>query len=366
VHDRAQIENDAVSIGNAAVSGNGGGTTGASLHTNGRNHTNPDEADAAARLAFALVTRRKQKAATMSIVVTTSLTLSKLVIGVMTGSIAIISEALHSMMDMVAALVAFFSIKLGGEPADRKHHYGHTKFEVMGAFIEGIIIFIPYIFVLYYAVRNIFNAKLNTEMLGWGMVLMAISTVANFACSAFLTRVARATHSIALRGDSLHLFADGMTSAALLIALYVIKLTGLEILDPLFAIGVSIYIIYVSLILLMRASVQLVDAAPPEDADILERINATVKDLPDRAMSVHSFRCRGTRPSYFIDFHLECCRFLTIDESHELCDELEARIKSEFPQSDVTVHVEPCEDKGCALSRGEPPVCGTWIREAKS
>ena len=344
-------------IDSAVVNDDRGVPVVARVHTNSHNHVDSDEADATARLAFALVTRRKQKAARMSIVVTTSLTLSKLVIGVMTGSIAIISEALHSMMDMVAALVAFFSIKLGGEPADRTHHYGHTKFEVMGAFIEGIIIFIPYTFVLYYSVRNIFNSKLNTEMLGWGILLMGISVAANLIGSAYLSRVARETNSIALRGDSLHLFADGITSAAIFVGLCAIKLTGLEILDPLFAIGVSIYIIYVSLILLMRASAQLVDAAPPEEADILERINAAIKDLPDRAMSVHGFRCRGTRPTYFIDFHLECCRFLTIDESHELCDELEARIKTEFPLSDVTVHVEPCEDDRCVHSRGEPPTC---------
>jgi cation diffusion facilitator family transporter len=306
--------------------------------------------------------RLKQSTAKISIVVTTSLTLSKLVIGILTGSLAIISEALHSAMDMIAALVAFYSIKKSSEPADRDHHYGHIKFESMGAFIEGLIIFVPYIFVLVYAVKDLYKAEVNKDMLGWGMVLMAGSVAANLITAARLTKVAKLTHSIALKGDALHLYSDGITSLALLIALAFIRIfintfEKIVILDPLFAIVVSIYIIYISLVLLKRAGAQLLDAAPPEESEIRDQINRIIHELPGEIINIHGFRCRGTKQHYFLDFHLTNCKHMTIEESHMLCDKIEERIKQSFPQSDITIHVEPCEDKSCTASRGLIPVC---------
>ncbi len=321
------------------------------LEANHLSNTNEQE------LSACKSARLKQSTAKISVVVTTSLAVSKLVIGIMTGSLAIISEALHSGMDMVAALVAFYSIRKSGEPADKEHHYGHMKFESMGAFIEGLIIFVPYIFVLVYAAKDLFKAEVNENMLGWGIGLMAVSVIANLLTAARLTKVAKLTHSIALKGDALHLYADGITSLALLVALAIIKYTGLAILDPLFAIGVSVYVIYISLVLLKRSGAQLLDAAPAEENDIRNQIEKIVRDLPDEVISIHKFRCRGTRPQYFFDFHLICCRYMTLDESHRLCDKLEDNIKRDFSQADITIHVEPCEDRSCSASRGSNPIC---------
>lgn len=291
--------------------------------------------------------RLKQRTAGMSIAVTTTLTVTKIVVGILTGSIAIISEGLHSLMDMIAAMIAYYSIKKGGEPADEVHHYGHTKFEAMGAFIEGLIILIPYVFILYYAIRHLHTTSVNEAMLGWGILLMALSVAANLAASARLNYVAKMTDSLALRGDALHLFSDGITSAAVLVALWLIKAFGYVILDPIFAIAVSIYIIYVSIILLKRSGAQLLDAAPAEEGEIQKRISEIVSEFPDEVINFHNFRCRGLKPTYFIDFHLLCCRHLSIKESHDLCDRLEERIKLAFPQCDLTVHIEPCEDQEC-------------------
>ncbi len=291
--------------------------------------------------------RKKRGAAAMSIAVTGTLTVLKLVVGVLTSSLAVISEALHSLLDVIAASIAYFSIKKSGQPADDVHHYGHAKFEPFGAFLEGLLIFVPYMFVLYYAIKTLTTAEVREEYLGWAIILMAVSIVANFAAAHRLDKVAKETHSIALRGDSLHLFSDGITSAAILLALVLIKVTGLHILDPIFAIAVSVYIIYVSFILLRRSSAQLLDAAPKEEAEILTRIREMLRDFPEDIVGVHDFRIRGHKPSYFLDFHLVACRHLTLQQGHDLCDKLEESIRKEYPGCDITIHLEPCGVDGC-------------------
>lgn len=291
--------------------------------------------------------RKKRRAAALSIAVTGTLTVLKLVVGVLTSSLAVISEALHSFLDVIAASIAYFSIKKSGQPADGVHHYGHAKFEPFGAFLEGLLIFVPYIFVLFYAIKTLTTAEVREEYLGWAIILMVVSIVANFLTSYILNRVAVETNSFALRGDSLHLFSDGITSAAILVALVLIKITGLHILDPIFAILVSVYIIYVSYILLRRSSAQLLDAAPEEESEILVRIREMLKGFNEDVVGIHDFRIRGHRPSYFLDFHLVACRHLTLQQGHALCDKLEEMISREYPGCDITIHLEPCGVDGC-------------------
>ena len=300
--------------------------------------------------------RKKRRTAALSIFVTGTLTLLKLAVGILTHSLAVISEALHSLLDVIAASIAYFSIRKSGEPADGVHHYGHSKFEPFGAFIEGLLIFIPYVFVLIYAIRTLTTATVKEEYLIWAIVLMAVSIAANFATSNRLFKVAAETHSIALKGDALHLFSDGVTSAAILVALVLIKVTGLHILDPIFAILVSVYIIYVSIQLLHKAGSQLLDAAPKEESEILARIREMLREFPEDVVGLHDFRIRGHKPSYFLDFHLVACRHLTLQQGHDLCDELEDKIGNEYPGSDITIHLEPCGVDGCPdahVIRGE-------------
>jgi len=286
----------------------------------------------------------KKRTAVLSVIVTAALTASKLVVGILSGSLSILAEALHSFLDFIAASVAYTSVRKSAEPADAGHHYGHTKFEALGAFIEGILIFLPYLLVLIYAVKNFGAVKINEEFLGWGIALMAVSVVANLAVGLRLSGVGAQTNSLALKGDALHLMSDAATSIAVLLALLLVKVTGVSYYDPAITILVSVYIIVLAFILMFRSGQQLADAAPREESEIRKEVEEILSGFPGFIFEAHNFRCRGQRPDYFIDFHLVCCRYLTLEETHDYCDRIEDAIRGKFPGSDITIHTEPCDE----------------------
>ena len=284
--------------------------------------------------------RTKTGAAGLSVLSNTLLILLKLVAGILSGSVSIIAEAIHSGIDLLAALIAFVCLRIAGRPADREHPFGHGKVENVSGTIEAVLIFIAAIFIIYQAINRII-AGASVEYLGIGIAVMAISVVVNIIVSRHLLRIARDSDSIALEADARHLTADVYTSLGVLVGLVVVQVTGLNILDPIIAIGVSIFILRAAYNLTRRAFPPLIDVRLPEDEEAL--IESTMSEHMGELVGFHELRTRKAGSERYIELHVTMARDASIERAHSLCDHLEEDIRSRLPHTHVTIHVEPCD-----------------------
>lgn len=283
---------------------------------------------------------KKTKTARLSVLSNTLLIILKLTIGLVTNSVSIISEAIHSALDLIAALIAFFAVKISGNPADEKHPYGHGKIENVSGVIEAVLIFFASVWIVIEAIKKIRHPE-DTGVLYLGVVVMAISAVVNTFVSRRLYRVAKETDSVALEADALHLKTDVYTSAGVAIGLLLILITGIQILDPIIAIMVAMLIIYESWMLLRRAFSPLLDTALSE-----EEKEMVVKILGEMKISYHDLKTRAAGHQRFVEFHLDVDAGSTIETIHEECDAIEARLGKEFRDISVIIHPEPKEEHG--------------------
>jgi cation diffusion facilitator family transporter len=277
----------------------------------------------------------KIKTARLSIFSNTSLIILKLLAGLLSGSVSIISEAIHSGMDLLAAVIAFFSVKMSDTPPDLKHPYGHGKFENVSGVIEAILIFIAAGWIIYEAIQKILNPS-GVENLGVGVAVMAVSAVVNTLVSRKLYQVAKKTESIALEADALHLKTDVYTSAGVAVGLLLIWITGWHFLDPIVAIIVALLIIKESFMLLRNAYSPLLDASLSED-----ETSIIIGAITRRGLTFHNLRTRKSGHYRFVDFHLELPEKMTLKQVHEICDQVEDEIKGKFRHIEVQIHVEP-------------------------
>ena len=277
----------------------------------------------------------KTKTARLSVISNTLLICMKLVVGIVTGSVSILSEAIHSGLDLVAAIIAFLSVKVSGHPADERHPYGHGKIENVSGVIEAMLIFIASAWIILEAVKKIVHPR-EAEVLGLGVVVMALSALVNTVVSRRLYKVARKTNSVALEADALHLKTDVFTSAGVAVGLGLIWITDLHILDPVIAILVACFIIYESWMLMRKAFSPLLDTA--FSSDDLAKIE---KILNERGAHYHDLKTRTAGHQRFIEFHLEVPAEKTIKTIHQQCDDLEEILQKEFSDLNVIIHPEP-------------------------
>lgn len=280
---------------------------------------------------------RKVKIARLSILSNTFLIIIKLVVGLISGSVSIISEAIHSSMDLLASIIAFFSVKISDTPADEEHPYGHGKFENISGVAEAILIFIASFWIIFEAVKKLMSKEPVGE-LGIGFVVMFISAGVNFYVSRKLYKVAKETDSIALEADALHLKTDIYTSAGVGIGLLLIWITGLYYLDPIVAILVALFILRESYILLRNAYFPLVDTAMAEN-----EIQIIRNSLQERSLKFHNLKTRKAGHFRFADIHLELPENLSLKEVHEVCDEIENELSTRIRNLEINIHVEPFE-----------------------
>lgn len=277
----------------------------------------------------------KKKTAKLSVISNSLLIILKLSVGIITNSVSIISEAIHSSIDLVAAIIAFFSVRISGTPADKEHPFGHGKIENVSGVIEAILIFIASGWIIFEAVKKIANPEEATS-LGLGSLVMLISAGVNMYVSHRLYIVAHKTDSVALEADALHLRTDVLTSLGVAIGLFLIVITKVHILDPIIAIVVACFIIRESVVLLLKAFNPLLDTAiSTEEIEKVERI------LAEMNVSYHDLRTRGAGSQRFIEFHLDAPPGETIENVHRQCDEIEKRLDSEFMDVTVLIHPEP-------------------------
>ena len=282
--------------------------------------------------------QRTQQIASFSIVLGLGVLALKTGAWWMTGSAALFSDALESTVNVAAALIALVALRFAERPADANHPYGHQKAEFFAAVIEGALIIVASAAILQHAWENWRNPVALT--LPWqGLALNGLATVLNAAWGTVLLRAGRQARSVTLEGDGRHLWADVVTSAAILLGISLALWTGLPFVDSLLAAAIAVYVLWSGLSLISKSVGGLMDAAPAPE--VVDRIRALVGEHAEGALEVHDLRTRYAGRLTYLDFHLVVPGEFSVSQAHAICDRIEAALKEEMEQLMITIHVEP-------------------------
>jgi len=286
--------------------------------------------------------RKKVRTAALSIISNSALILLKVIAGSVTGSVAILTEAVHSSIDLVASVVAFVSVRKADAPADDRHRYGHEKIENLSAAIEGILILVGSAAIAFEAIRHLANHT-QLQAIGLGIAVAGLSVVVNLVVSVILERNARRTDSPALAGDAAHLRTDALTSGGVMVGLMLVKITGAYWLDPVIALAVAAAIVVTGVRLLLGSSRVLVDEALP--AEEVDEVRQAIEEFAPRGVvGYHELRTRKAGARRYIDLHVQFRAGTSLEDAHRTAHELQDRISSRLLNADVLIHLEP-EDR---------------------
>jgi len=282
----------------------------------------------------------KSRAAAISIASNSVLIAFKLAVGILSGSIAIISEALHSGSDLLAALIAFWSVRRAAQPPDEGHPYGHEKFENLSGVIEALLIIAAAAVIIYEGVMKIIDGP-SLDRIWLGIGVMVVSGVVNLVVSLrVLYPAARRTQSAALEADAAHLLTDVYTSFGVAAGLLLVKVTGWPYFDPIAAIAVALIIIRTGYGLVVQSTRVLLDETLPDEE--LEEIRRCVREHSgDIIWGYHKLRARRAGSRRHVDLHVTVDDDLSVAEAHDIAEHIEADIRACVPNTDVLVHVEP-------------------------
>ena len=309
---------------------------------------------------------RKEQVALLSVVSNTTLVVVKLAVGLLIGSVSVISESIHSGVDLVAAVIALFSVKTSSLPADEKHPFGHGKIENISGTVEALLIFVAAGWILWEAVGKLIDPQ-PMDTVGWGVLVMFLSAVANNIVSRTLFKVGKETDSVALMADGWHLRTDVYTSAGVMASLAVIWIGEtlfpghhFHWLDPVAAIGVALLIVKAAWDLTRQSAGGLMDEMlPPEEEEEIRQLICS--QLPT-VHGYHQLRTRKAGHFRFIEVHIQVDGKMSVERAHALSQDLIRRIKERFSQATVTVHIEPCSGLctekclgGCLLPEADRP-----------
>jgi cation diffusion facilitator family transporter len=285
------------------------------------------------------VIHTKRGAAGLSIASNAFLIALKLAAGAITGSIAILTEAVHSLIDLVASVIAYVSVRKADEPADAGHPYGHEKVESLAATIEGMLILVGAGIIVYEATHRLVIGA-SVEALGVGIAVMAFSVFANLGVSTVLSRQAKAHESPALEGDAAHLRTDALTSAGVLFGLALVQITGDVAFDSITALVVAVAIVWAGIRIIRRSSGVLIDEAlPAVEMDRIEAAIATARTA--EVAGYHKLRARQAGARRHIDLHVQYRSGTSLELAHGLAHRMRDSIEAEIPNSEVLIHVEP-------------------------
>ncbi len=299
----------------------------------------------------------KENAAKLSITSVSLLIVLKVVASILTGSISIRADAVHSALDLIAAVTTFIGVRISGRPADERHPFGHGKAENISSTVVAGLIFTAAGIIIYTAVRRLI-VEAPLESIGIGIYITAAAIVINILISRYLSKVARATDSPALEADARHLFSDVLSSVAVLAGLVVVRLTGLNILDPIIALLVALLILKVGYDTLRKSFGGLVDVRLPKTEEA--EIKSCIIEHYSEVVSFHKLRTRKAGSQRYIDLHLIMPKNASVEEAHRMCDHLEQDIENRLHHTSVTIHVEPCSIEcdqcqiSCSLRKRSP------------
>ncbi|MCX6249357.1 MAG: cation diffusion facilitator family transporter [Bacteroidetes bacterium] len=287
---------------------------------------------------------RKTSIARISIISNSILIILKVLIGIFSGAVSILSEAIHSLMDLLASIIAFFSVRISDVPADERHPYGHGKFENISGVIEAFLIFLAAAWIIYESGHKFLRPTEVTSP-GFGIIVMGVSALINFFVSRKLYKVAKETDSVALEADALHLKTDVYTSLGVAIGLLLMmigqmisKSALLFYIDPLIAIFVALLILKESFVLFKKAYSPLLDESLPRED--VEQIKRLIDKYCSATVSYHDLRTRKAGNYRYIDFHLNLPEDMNVKSAHSLCDTIEKDIKDQFRNAEINIHVE--------------------------
>lgn len=292
------------------------------------------------------INTEKKLVAGLSITSNAIIIILKLIAGSISGSISIISEAIHSMSDFLASVLTFFAVMKSSEPADKTHPFGHGKYEDMSGFIEGGLIIFAGMFIIWEACKKLFFHQTIEVDTSLGIAVMLFAVVANIIVSTYLFKVAKKSDSVSLHADGEHLRTDVYSSLGVLLGLVLIKLTGVAILDPIIAILVAIFVLKAGFEISKETLNNLLDGTLPiEDIDTIKEIIKTYNNSCLRGFK--NLKARRSGPLKDIEITMLFPKDMTISECHKICDEIESLLKQRLGNCDILIHAEPdvCKDK---------------------
>ncbi len=282
--------------------------------------------------------QEKKRVALISVFAAIFLTGFKLVIGILTGSLGILSEALHSGLDLVAAVITYFSVRISDKPADKHHHYGHGKIENLSALFETILLLITCTWIIYEAINRLISGQTHIEVTYWSYIVVISSIIIDINRSRMLSRVAKKHNSQALEADALHFSTDIWSSTVVLFGLICANL-GFYTADAIAALGVALIVLVVSYQLGKKSIDVLLDKAPQDTLAIVEQTLSTYPEVKH----FHNLKIRTSGADTFIKFNVHLEPHLTLQQVHELCDKIERELGELIVRSEVYIHAEPQE-----------------------
>lgn len=293
------------------------------------------------------VVSRKTSVAMLSVISNTTLVVLKLIIGLLIGSVSVISEAIHSGVDLVAAIIALFAVRTAGKPADECHPFGHHKVENISGTVEALLIFVAAIWIIVEAIEKLRHPA-PMHAIGWGVGVMLISAIANLVVSSKLFKVGKETDSVALQADAWHLRTDVYTSAGVMAGLALITIGGwvlrgvdLAWIDPVAAICVALLIIKAAWDLTIESGRDLMDVSLPAEEE--SKIKEIIAKHSPVVRAFHRLRTRKAGSTRFVQFHLLVSAEMNVEDSHNLNDRIVDAIKAQFDGCHVSIHIEPCD-----------------------
>ena len=288
-------------------------------------------------------------AAKLSLIIIIGLIALKSVVAVITGSISVLAQAVDSFLDLFAVATTFLAISMATKPADEKHPFGHGKVENIAAVVQAVLIFAAGGAIIYSAVRRIISGA-TVELSEAGIGVMLISILASIFLSRHLMKVSQATDSLALEANARNIAVDVYSASGVLVGLVAIRLTGLNIIDPIIALAVALLILKTAYDVMKKSFGGLIDVKLPEAEE--NSIKKCIAIHNSEVVSYHKLRTRKVGNQRHVDLHLIIPKSASVGKAHRICDCLEQEIASSLEHTDVTIHVEPCDGKCeyCSLS----------------
>ncbi|MCK9582951.1 MAG: cation diffusion facilitator family transporter [Endomicrobiales bacterium] len=290
---------------------------------------------------------KKVAVAKLSVLSNSILITIKIVAGFLTGSVSIISEAIHSSMDLLASFIALISVKVSANPPDKNHPFGHEKAENVSGVVEAVLVMFAASLIVYFSVKKLLGTvSIELELVGFAV--MSISAIANFIIAAKLYKVAKDEDSVAIEADALHLKTDALSSLTVALGLGLIWLTGLKWLDPVVAIIVALIIFWEGFVILLHSFGPLMDEQLTDDE--MDKLRAVLAKHEISFVDFHDLRTRKAGSVRHIDLHMTVPSTMSVAQSHEITELIEKSISQEIANSKVLVHIEPC-DKLCKVCK---------------
>ena len=288
---------------------------------------------------YLISTKIRHQAASLALGATIGLTVFKLIVAYFSGSVGVLSEAIHSFLDLISAMISYFTVREAGKPADENHPFGHGKIETVSSLFESLLLVVAAALIVFESVAHLRNPQ-PLQFTGMAMAAMGVSIVVSYWVYRHNLKASRETESSALHVNALHFLSDIVASIGILIGLVILHFTGWWVVDGIAGLLVAAYIVIISARQVKGALHELTDTQLPErEITVIKGLLDTFR--PDH-IEAHNLRTRKSGATRHIDFHLVLCGGLTVNESHEVCDQMEAKILSVYENASVNIHVEPC------------------------